>query len=107
MVKGKKNAESKATKDTKKEEIVNHQCVVLRAHEFDDCISLTLKINQVTIYNAKYKIIQKKDGSGEFAVIDFPQYKGKDGKYYNYVYVQLTKDDMESIEEQIEEQIGE
>ena len=62
---------------------------VLKAKDFtkegeDGCsISVDLKINGVTIYGCWYR-------------------EGKDGKYYNYVYVKLQQSDIEFICKEIE-----
>lgn len=98
----KKTAE--ATTEKKQEQAVNHQCVVKRAKDLGEGkpIMCDVQINQVMIYGCAYKTFERKDGSGEFSILDFPKRKGSDGKYYNEVYVKLSEDDIETIEKQIE-----
>lgn len=92
------------TTQQKTEEAVNHQCIVKRVKDLGDDkpIMCDIQINGVMIYGCQYKTFQRKDGSGEFSIIDFPKRKGKDDKWYNIAYVKLTDDDVENIEKQIE-----
>ena len=85
------------TKKEKKESVVK-SLKVTRAHQFDDgSISIDLVVNDVAIYNATLR-----DGkNGMF--VSFPSRKGKDGKYYSYVKVELTADNIKQIIEQVEE----
>ena len=95
-----------AVKGTKKEnKAVDHEIEVLRAVEFPEKnghnnIGFDVKINGVTIYGC-ILIQGEKDGE-EYSFPTFPQRKGKDDKYYNIVYVELSKADKEAIEKGIE-----
>ena len=59
------------------------------------------------IYNGVnlYRLTRKTgvDEEGEYFWIAFPGYKGKDGKFWKYYYVQFTEDEQELINEQIED----
>ena len=87
----KKDAE---TKETLKIEVT-------RAKELPDVVMFDMTVNGVTIYGCSYKTFERKDGSGEFAKIDFPSRKGNDGKYYKHAYVKLSAEDVTTIEEQL------
>lgn len=80
---------------------------VLKAKDFtkegeDGCsISVDLKINGVTIYGCWYR--EGKDKKGEdYQMVSFPSHKGKDDKYYNYVYIKLQQSDIDFICKEIE-----
>lgn len=87
----KKNNEINDKKDAK-------LIVVKRAKEFDWGISFDMIVNDVTIYGCK--LLAKKDSDETF--VAFPSRKGKDGKYYNYAYVDLTEEEQKDIVAQIE-----
>ncbi len=96
MAVGKKSKETKA---------VDHEIKVLRAIEFPEKngqhnIGFDVKIDGVTIYGC-ILIQGEKDGE-EYSFPTFPQRKGKDGKYYNIVYANLSDADKEAIEKGIE-----
>ena len=95
------------TTETKQAEHKNHQIIVNRAHELDNgTIMFDCKVNDVQIYGCSYKMLSKKDGSGEFAKIGFPSRKGSDGNWYNEAYFFVTEDDLEAIEKGIEEKLA-
>lgn len=96
MAVGKKSKESKA---------VGREIEVLRAVEFPEKngqhnIGFDVKINGVTIHGC-ILIQGEKDGE-EYSFPTFPQRKGKDDKYYNIAYVNLSDADKEAIEKGIE-----
>lgn len=64
-------------------------------------IALTMDVNGVVLYNCFY--ITRNGKNGEFNMIQFPQYKGKNGNYYNYCYFKITDEMLADIEKQIEE----
>lgn len=100
-------AKAAETKETKTQEHVNHMISITRAHELDNgTIMFDMSVNDVAIYGCSYKILQRKDGSGDFAKVGFPSRKGSDGKYYNNAYFFVTEDDLEKIEKGIEEKLG-
>ena len=85
-------------KTEEKKENVVQSLKVTRAHQFDDgSISIDMEVNGVSIYNATLR--DSKNGM----FVSFPSRKAKDGKYYSYVYVAFTKDDIDNIISQVEE----
>jgi len=96
----------KKTEETKVEEAQALVIEVLRAKDFtkegEDCsISVDLKINGVTIYGCWYREGKNKKGE-DYQMISFPSHQGKDGKYYNYVYVKLQQSDIDFICKELE-----
>ena len=84
--------------NTKKTETAKKEIKVTRAHQFEDgSISIDLEVNGVSIYNTTLR--EGKNGT----FVSFPSRKGKDGKYYSYVFVKLSEEDIQSIIEQVEE----
>lgn len=53
---------------------------------------------EVTIYNCR--IVEGRKGD----FIGWPSYEGRDGKYWNYVYVELTQSEIEDIISDVREQ---
>ena len=81
---------------------------VKRAKDFtkegeDGCnIGFDMEVNDITIYGCWYR--EGKDKKGEdYTLVSFPSHKGSDGKYYNWAYRKLSKEDVENISKQIEE----
>lgn len=66
-----------------------------------DVVFFTLDINGLTIYNCRVATGK----NGDF--ISFPQYKDKNGKYWSYVYANLSPEDSNAILEEIQRQINE
>lgn len=81
---------------TEKREVVTDLKVV-RAKEYKETVFIDLEVNGVKIYGCRF--IEGKNGD----FVSFPSYKGKDGKYYNHVYVELSEADVMLINEQIDE----
>lgn len=100
----------KNTKKTEEaKEVKQLEITVKKAKDFSDdektSIAVDLEVNGVTIYNCWYREGKKKDGS-DYAMIAFPSRKDeKTDKYYNYAYVQFSKEDIENIATQIEQLI--
>lgn len=67
-------------------------------------ISFTMDVNGVSISGCWYSQGEK-DGK-EYSFIDFPSYKGNDGRYYSYVYIPITDALKTEIERQIESLLG-
>lgn len=92
---------SKAKKTSKKEQSTEREFIEVRGYEVKnvrvvegkngDLVFFTLTLNGVTIYNCRVATGK----NGDF--ISFPQYKGKDGNYYNNVYVALSDEDANKI----------
>ena len=89
-------------KKTKESEVENHSIQVLRTKLLEDVIMFDMIINGVTIYGCSYRTLTRKDDGSTFAKIGFPSRKGKDGNYYNHVYVKLSEHDINDIELGIE-----
>lgn len=69
---------------------------VVRANQVNDVVFFDVEINGVTIYGCK--VVEGKNGD----FISFPSHKGKDGKYWNHVYIKLSDDDTKEIISQVE-----
>lgn len=69
---------------------------VLRAKEYKNSCFIDLSINGVKVYGCRY--VEGKNGD----FVSFPSYQGKDGKYYNYAWAELSADDVKNIDEQID-----
>ena len=73
---------------------------VTRAHQFEDKnIAFDMVIGDITIYGCMF-LTRKKDGK---PFVSFPSHKGKDGTYYNHVFTQLSEEEIESIDKQLDE----
>lgn len=64
-------------------------------------VSFAMELNGVTIYGCRVVEGQK----GDF--ISFPSRKGSDGKYYNHVWIPLTKEQQSEILAEVERKINE
>ncbi len=91
-IRNKENAEEKQT--------VVSDLKVLRAKEYKGTTFLDLEVNGVKIYGCRY--VEGKNGD----FISFPSYKAKDGKYYNYAYVDLDEAMVSLIDEQLDKLLG-
>lgn len=101
MAISKKNTK-KATEEKKQEVIQDNKIEVTRVKELENVIMFDVLINGVKIYGMSYREVEKKDGSGTFAAIDFPSRKGNDGKWYAHAWVKLSDRDVDTIERGIE-----
>ena len=101
MAISKKNTK-KATEEKKQEVIQDNKIEVTSAKELENVIMFDALINGVKIYGMSYREVEKKDGSGTFAAIDFPSRKGNDGKWYAHAWVKLSDKDVDVIERGIE-----
>lgn len=70
-----------------------------------DSYRMTLIINGVKIYGAKYLTYTSQDGSDK-SFISFPSYKGKDDKYYNVCWYPISDEDLGNIEKLMEAALG-
>ena len=101
----KKKTETKVTKNQEQEQAVDHVIGVTRVKELENVIMFDALINGVKIYGMSYREVERKDGSGTFAAIDFPSRKGNDGKWYAHAWVKLSDKDVDAIERGIEAQL--
>lgn len=65
--------------------------------------NLTLELEngaEVTIYNCRIVEGRKCD------FIGWPSYEGRDGKYWNHVYVELTQSEIDDIISAVREQVS-
>ena len=89
-------------KPEKKQESVLTSINVSRAYAFDNGgVVFDAELNGISIYGLRVV-----EGSkGDF--ISFPARQGKDGKYYNHVWVKLTDEDTKEIISQVEKKLAE
>lgn len=81
---------SRRTKEVKSE------IKVLRAKMYKKTTFFDFEVNDVNIYGCRF--IEGKNGN----FIGFPSYKSNtNNKYYNHVYVELSEDEINQIEDQI------
>ena len=85
----------------------NSDVEVLRAKELESgAVSFDMKVNGVTIYRCIAKSIKSKKSGEDVDVIDLPQYKGSDGKYYNYAWFPISFELRDKIIEKINSLLG-
>lgn len=90
----------KENNEMKKKDVnVEVNAKVTRANQVDDLVFFDVEINGVTIYGCK--VVEGKNGD----FISFPSHKGKDGKYYNHVYIKLSDEQSKDIIEQVEKML--
>ena len=65
---------------------------VERVKSFDRGTTFDLVLNGVTIHWCK--VAEARDGN---SFISFPSYKGRDGKYYSYIYFRFSEADQDEI----------
>ena len=88
--------------ETKK---ANVKVTVLRAIEFESGdVGFDADVNGITVYNMVYHEGKTKAGD-DYSRINFPQRKGNDDKYYNFVYFPISDDLKADIVKQLEELI--
>ena len=66
-----------------------------------DSYRMTLVINGVKVYGAKYITYTGTDGK-DASFISFPSYKGADEKYYNVVWYPISDPELHDIERLME-----
>lgn len=91
-----------ALKTNKEESKKGFSIEVTRAKALESgAVGFDVTINGIKIYNCYARTVKSKSSGEDVTVIDFPSYKGKDGKYYNLVWAPLTLESKEEIEKQI------
>lgn len=81
----------------------NYDIKVTRANALDNgVVMFDMVVNGVKIYGCNYRVLSRKDGSGDFGKIGFPSRRGNDGNYYNEVYFSISNEIVENIEKQLE-----
>lgn len=101
----KKGMQGAQEEQDKQEKEVSYDIKVTRAHELENCVMFDMEVNGVMIYGCNYRVLERKDGSGEFVKIGFPSKKGSDGKYYSLAYFKVTDEISADIEAQIDKLI--
>lgn len=87
-------------KETKEKAVFN--CTVERVHMFDEKhISFDMTANGIKISGLNYIEYTNKDGQ-DGVIINFPQRKGKENKYYNILWFPISKELKDDIIKQIE-----
>ena len=93
---------STAKKETEKK--VDYQIEVIRAKEVKlGTIAFDVNVNGVTIYGCFYKAGISKKTNKDYELINFPQRKGTDDKYYNIALFPISAD----VKAEIIKQLGE
>lgn len=89
---------SKKSNETKRE----YECVVTRAKEIKEgTVSFDMEVNGVKVYGCWYKEGTNKDGK-DYQIVNLPQEKGRDGKYYSIAWIPMSKEVRENIIEQLQ-----
>ena len=91
---------NKENAEAEEKKIAITELKVLRAKEYKNSCFIDLSINGVKIYGCRY--VEGKNGD----FISFPSHKGKDGKYYNDAWAELSADDVKNIDDQIDKLLG-
>lgn len=79
-----------------------YECVVTRAKEIKEgTVSFDMEVNGVKVYGCWYKEGTNKDGK-DYQIVDLPQEKGSDGKYYSIAWFPMSKEVRENIIEQLQ-----
>lgn len=88
----------KKSNETKRE----YECVVTRAKEIKEgTVSFDMEVNGVKVYGCWYKEGINKDGK-EYQIVNLPQEKGSDEKYYSIAWFPMSKEVRENIIEQLQ-----
>lgn len=99
----KKNTETKTETKAK----ASYTAKVTRVHDFskDDKtrILFDMDVNGISISGCTYREGEK--NGKEWQMVTFPQTKGKDGKYYNIVWMPMSKELTQNIALQIEQML--
>ena len=74
---------------------------ILRARQFDWGVSFSMMLNGITIHNCTVGLTKNGDN-----FISFPSYKGKDGKWYSYVYFRFSPEDLEMVLDMVAEKVA-
>lgn len=88
-------------KETKK---IEYTVEVTRAKEVSEGrVAFDMKVNGVTIYGCWY--IEGEKAGKEYTIINLPQTKGKDDKYYSIAWFPMSKEIKSNIIEQLEKMV--
>lgn len=99
-----KNKKGTKAKDTEREvlKIDSFEVSEVRIIETSkgDMVMFSLTVNGVKIYSCR--VVTGKNGD----FISMPQNKGKNGQYYNVVYLPLSDEDSKKILDKVQEEIN-
>lgn len=88
----------KKSNETKRE----YECIVTRAKETEEGpVAFDMEVNGVKVYGCWYKEGTNKDGK-DYQVVNLPQEKGSDGKYYSIAWFPMSKEVRKNIIEQLQ-----
>lgn len=87
-------------KNSKQKSILKDYSVDHVKMDSKDRVRFALTVNGVTVYGCN--VVEGTNGD----FISFPSYKGKDGKYYNHVYIPLTDKEQEDILLDVEKELN-
>lgn len=89
---------SKKSTETKRE----YECIVTRAKEIKEgTVSFDMEVNGVKVYGCWYKEGTSSNGK-EYQIVNLPQEKGNDRKYYSIAWFPMSKEVRENIIEQLQ-----
>ena len=92
---------AKRSEGTAKEH-VDYKVQVTRATQFESgAVGFDMTVNGVKIYNCTAKTVKSKKTGEDVDLINFPEYKSKNGEYYSYAWFPISLDLKESIINQI------
>jgi DNA-binding cell septation regulator SpoVG len=80
-------------------EVIDVNAKVTRANQVNDTVFFDMEINGISVYGLK--VVE--GSNGDF--ISWPSHKGKDGKYYNYVWCKLSDEQQKEIIHQVEKML--
>lgn len=73
---------------------------VTRAHEVkEDRVIFDIKVKGISISNMIMQHYKNEKGEGD--IIDFPQYKANNGKYYSYAWFPISKETREALVQKV------
>lgn len=85
-------------------ERVEYNCEVIRAREVKEGrVAFDMKVNGVTVYGCWY-VEGEKDGK-PYTIINLPQYKADNGKYYSWAWFPMSNEVKQNIIEQLEKMV--
>lgn len=96
----KRTNKSNETTNTTNDPIVISSVSVERVRDTSRGIFFTLVLNGIYIHSCK--VVEGKNGD----FISFPHYKGSNGKWYSYVWVQLAEADSNHILSLVEDELN-
>ena len=88
-------------------EKVNYEIIVTRAKQLESgSVGFDMTVNGIKIYGCFAKTVKSKKTGEDVDLVSFPQYKGTNGNYYDYVWFPMTFEQKEDIIKQINSLLG-